>query len=132
MKKQGFTLIELLAVIVVLGVIAVLTVPLIGDSVSESKEKAYASQIGILKQAAQKYMKDNIDKLPNDSCCVKIDTLIREDYISATNKDKNGNYIVLNPKTKEPLTGSIKVQYNGNYNQYEYSYSESCTNYCQN
>ena len=48
MKKKGFTLIELLAVIVILGIIAVITVPIIGGILENSKEGAFkASSLSI-------------------------------------------------------------------------------------
>ena len=38
MKNKGFTLIELLAVIIVLGLIAIITVPKINDQIEQSKK----------------------------------------------------------------------------------------------
>jgi len=40
MKSKGFTLIELLAVIVILGIIAVITVPIISDTMEKSRKDA--------------------------------------------------------------------------------------------
>lgn len=130
MNKKAFTLIELLAVIVVLGVIALLIFPNVDKTINETKEKSYARQISILEQAAKKYMKDNLNELPTDSCCVTIETLINSGYISAKDKDSTGNYVVINPITNEPLTGSIDVIYDEDYKQYEYNYSENCSSYC--
>ena len=47
--KKGFTLIELLAVIVILSVITLITIPMITNVIEESKKKALASSVqGIL------------------------------------------------------------------------------------
>ena len=49
MKEKGFTLIELLAVIVILSVITLITVPMITNVIEESKKKALVSSVqGIL------------------------------------------------------------------------------------
>ena len=45
MKKKGFTLIELLAVIVILSVITLITVPMITNVLEESKKKALVSSV---------------------------------------------------------------------------------------
>ena len=49
MKEKGFTLIELLAVIVILSVITLITIPMITNVIEESKKKALVSSVqGIL------------------------------------------------------------------------------------
>ena len=49
MKKKGFTLIELLAIIVILSVITLITIPMITNVIEESKKKALMSSVqGIL------------------------------------------------------------------------------------
>ena len=49
MKNKGFTLIELLAVIVILSVITLITIPMITNVIEESKKKALVSSVqGIL------------------------------------------------------------------------------------
>ena len=49
MKRKGFTLIELLAVIVILSVITLITVPMITSVIEESKKKALLSSVqGVL------------------------------------------------------------------------------------
>ena len=45
MKKKGFTLIELLAVIVILSVITLITIPMITNVIEESKKKALISSV---------------------------------------------------------------------------------------
>ncbi len=49
MKEKGFTLLELLAVIVILSVITLITVPMVMNVIEESKQKALVSSVqGIL------------------------------------------------------------------------------------
>ena len=53
--KKGFTLVELLATIVVLGVIALIAIPTVMDSVATAKEQAALSSIDGLIKAAENY-----------------------------------------------------------------------------
>ena len=55
MKRKGFTLIELLAVIVILSVITLITVPMITNVLEESKKKALASSVEGLVESANLY-----------------------------------------------------------------------------
>jgi len=54
-KKNGFTLVELLAIIIILGIIALITVPVILDIIDKSKE-------GAIKDSAYGYV-DAVNKL---------------------------------------------------------------------
>jgi type IV pilus assembly protein PilA len=61
MNKKGFTLIELLAVIVILAIIAIITSPLVLDSIALARDSSYrTSVINIAKIGedyyAQKYL----------------------------------------------------------------------------
>lgn len=45
MRQKGFTLLELLAVIVILAVVALITVPLIMNTIEDAKEGAYEESV---------------------------------------------------------------------------------------
>ena len=55
MNKKGFTLIELLAVIVILSVITLITIPMVTNVIEESKKKALVSSIQGLVESANLY-----------------------------------------------------------------------------
>ena len=59
MKEKGFTLIELLAVIVILSVITLITIPMVTNVIEESKKKALASSIQGLVESANLYAIEN-------------------------------------------------------------------------
>ena len=68
LKKKGFTLIEILAVIVILGVLAVLVVPSLIGIINDSKERAYELQIKTIETAAKDYITEHgltINELEN-------------------------------------------------------------------
>ena len=55
-SKKGFTLVELLGVLVVLGLISVIIVPKVIDSITTSKEAAYQTQVETIENAAKNLM----------------------------------------------------------------------------
>ena len=57
--KKGFTLVELLAVIIILGVIALITFPVIDNSIKKSKEESLQRTIDAIEQASYEYSVDN-------------------------------------------------------------------------
>ena len=59
MKNKGFTLVELLAVIVVLAIISIITIPMIGNVIEESKKKALEQSVNGLVEAARYYSIEN-------------------------------------------------------------------------
>ena len=59
MKNKGFTLVELLAVIVILAIISIITIPMIGNVIEESKKKALEQSVNGLVEAARYYSIDN-------------------------------------------------------------------------
>lgn len=65
MKNKGFTLVELLAVITLLGIIALITIPVVTNTMSKQKEKLYYDQLNQLIKAAQNWGTDNNDTLIN-------------------------------------------------------------------
>ena len=75
MKKnnKGFTLIELLAVIVIMGILAIMVIPRISDLVMETREEIYLQDAKKLMAQAQYRMSSNnveIEKPEMDECIV--------------------------------------------------------------
>lgn len=72
MNRKGFTLIELLAVIVVLGLVVLISVPIISDAYTKSKIKSEEVFVDRLTQAIDSYVKLNSDTISfsckSDSC----------------------------------------------------------------
>ncbi len=115
--KKGFTLIELLAVIVIIGLIGVITIPIITKVIYSNQNKAYEIQASKIEDAARSWSTQNIGLIEKDSDnYVTISTLLNQGYI-----DQNE---VINPKTKETMTGCVKISYVSLYNQYEYKYGD--------
>lgn len=86
--NKGFTLIELLAVLVILGIIAVLTIPTIRDVLYESQDNAYNLIVKKIETRANDYVIDKkLDATitATNPVDVFLSQLLSENYI--TNKD---------------------------------------------
>lgn len=65
--KKGFTLVELIAVLVILGLISLITIPTVNNSLKKYKNSLFEDSIKNIEQAAKNWGADNIGKLPNDA-----------------------------------------------------------------
>ena len=117
MNKKGFTLIELLAVIVVLGVVLLLAMPSILDSINASRNSSYKILIGNIKTAAETYYQeceygDLSDESKYGAYACKIDGNTITTTIGAlantgilkVSADDSGDLIVKDPRKKEDNT----------------------------
>lgn len=122
--KKGYTLVEVLAVIIVLSVIGLIAIPAVRTSVETSKQKAYNSQIEIIKNEAKKWAATNNELLPVDNSVYKLSirTLISDGYINNT---ENGKLKDPRDETKN-IDGCVYISYEELYNQYLYEYKEEC------
>ena len=62
MKKKGFTLIELLAVIVILAVIALISMPLVLNTINKAKEGSNKNSVYGIVEAAELYASGQLIK----------------------------------------------------------------------
>lgn len=84
MKKNGFTLVELLAVIIILGILAVIAIPKIQESLYESKDAAYEMLVLRISEKASIYVDEhNLETEITSTNPVKVylSTLIDYGYI---------------------------------------------------
>ncbi|WP_411345838.1 type II secretion system protein [Paenibacillus sp. WLX1005] len=94
--EKGFTLIELLAVIVILGIIAVIAVPLIGNIINKSRTDADVNTASQVYNAARMYViNQNNGDFTNQS--VTVTQMQTGNFLDAT--------LVL-PSTKKTLNGT--------------------------
>ena len=60
-KSKGFTLIELISVIILMGVIALITVPIIKDTIESAREKNFKnSALGLIEAANEYYLNSKL------------------------------------------------------------------------
>lgn len=119
--KKGFTLIEVLAVIVILGLLIAMVSPVVNNLLGDSEDALSDKQVDSIVKASKKYMVEHSELLPenSDSTAIYISDLIDNGVID--------NDEVIDPKTKEEMNGCVVVNYNENFNQYEYNYRDDCS-----
>jgi len=91
--RKGFTLIEMLAVLVILSVIALITIPIVSNQMNEAKQNLYDKQVNTMIEATKNWSADNLDKMQeNQNVYVTLGELQDDGYLN-----KN----IENPKTKK-------------------------------
>lgn len=111
MKNKAFTLVELLGVIVLLGILSVVIIPKVGDSLENSKETALLTQEEQIKKAAYDFLIDHTELLDeSNTITLKLGIL------------KQGGYLpikLVNPKTRKPLSNESTITITKIENKYE-------------
>lgn len=148
--KNGFTLIELIMVITLLGIIALITVPAIGNSINKSKEEAYKENKKLIVNAGKQYILycnginsdgNSCTGIPtyivsNTQFCVKVATLKKAGFLSKDNI-KNPKYASGSSDPEKNFqffdNGSVIVNATIQTNEkvkYSYEYSSTSSNTC--
>lgn len=103
MNKKGLTIVELLAVLVVIGLMAVVIFPVITGNINDSQNKTNEIQKASIKEAAESYVADNVGLnifLNKDTEEITLNTLIENGYLTGDySNPKNGkDYDLINSK----------------------------------
>ncbi len=111
MNKKGFTLIELIIVIAILGIILVISIPKILDTISVSKNKFYSEQKRRLEEASLKYINEIYIPTTQNNIIISKDTLIEKGYIEEIYdiEDKTSicdAYVIMKNINTVPITES--------------------------
>lgn len=117
MKRNAFTLLELLAVITILGIIAVLISTTSIRLINNSKKSLYEEQVNTIEEAAKKWAIANTGEMPMDSsdeAKVDIIKLNTDGYLDSDQ--------LTDPRDNTKLCGHVKITYNDNNNQYNYTF----------
>ena len=123
--KKGFTLVELIGVIIILGLISLITIPVVTKSISKYKVQLHDNAINSIIIAAKNWGAENIGLLPNDYsssnevCSSKINKkeysklyisvqeLIDNGYIGK--KDSDGKFIITDPATNKAFCNKAYI-----------------------
>jgi prepilin-type N-terminal cleavage/methylation domain-containing protein len=111
MKKNGFTLVEILAVLIILGVLVVLTIPAYTSVYNTLKRENLKGKITQVQTAAKKYgetIKDEIQDTKEMCYTTTIAQLIRDGYLAS---DVEKEPALINPTDNSKLTGDVKICY---------------------
>src|SRR5574344_1493835 len=104
MNKKGFTLIELLAVILILGIIALIAIPAVNNIIKESKKEAAKVSASNYIEAIEKQA--TLNQLKNEKIIVDgIYTPLELEYygvkISGTNPSIESNILIEDGQVKD-------------------------------
>lgn len=123
MNKKAFTLIEIVGVIIVIGVIGLITFPVVNSTIKNTREKSYNAQVSHIIESSKKWGVKNVESLPDvgESIEVSISMLIENGFIENTIDGK-----LKNPINGEDMNGCVKITYSTEYNQHIYEYKEVC------
>ena len=106
MNKKGFTLVELLAVIVLLGLIGILTVPVVEKIIRDNREKVNQVNIDTILNAAYDYAQMNPRYLPDNVNGSKGTIILLDDLY------KNGllKEDMVNPTTEKGYGAASEIE----------------------
>ncbi|MBN2876560.1 MAG: prepilin-type N-terminal cleavage/methylation domain-containing protein [Bacilli bacterium] len=105
-NERGLTLIELIAVLVILGIIAAIAVPTIGNTINAQRERAAEAEWSAIMSSAELYLAQNSD------ATFSMDDLFNNDYISENvvlESDDEGTIITSSTDIFEDDGGSVAI-----------------------
>ena len=106
-NRKGFTLVELLAVIVILALLLVISVPAVSKWIDRSRKENLDSQKSMLVMATQSYIENHTESLPKavgESTKIKASDLTAINYLNSDIKDgsdrncTNNSYVTITKK----------------------------------
>lgn len=133
--KKGFTLAELLGVIVVLGLLAMIAVPAVTDSLNKYKKNLCNTQISYMIESARNWGADHLLQLPEEGQILKITVseLIQQGYMEGDRDAVNAEdqLKVRNPNTKEYFTPDPVITISKSGKKYVYKMDNTTLNSCK-
>ena len=113
--KKGFTLIELMAVIVIIGLISITTVPLITTRLKDKQKEVDETRNQLIYSAASLYVSDTVSEIgDNSTFCIRINDLVNNGYLDAS----IGEEVSFNKV--------VKVDYKDKFKEYDIVDSTNC------
>ncbi len=116
MNKKGFTLVELLAIIVLLGLVALLSFNAIDKYIKQSRDKMYETQVNNIILSAKNWGVDHPLLLPQyegDTKEITLGFLMDEGYVDLE---------IENPKTRKQFSKHIVILITKKEEIYEYEF----------
>ena len=120
--KKGFTLVEMLAVITIIGLLALLTVPAIDSMIKENKNTIYELQEQQILDALKEYASENALTLEDENT-ITLGDLKRSGLI-----EKN----IRNPKTNQCFANDIELNITRDGNSFIYAIDRETISFCGN
>ena len=119
-KKSGFTLVELIGVVILLGLIALIAIPPIMNSVRKTKGEISDASKEILYSATASYLSAHENEYPKTNgnvYCITLSDLVKEEYLATE---------VYDSVTGEPISLDNKVEVIVGNGSYSYNLNNNC------
>ncbi len=117
MKKKGFTLVELLAVIVIIAVVALITIPMILNVIEEARKNSYKeSAMGYVDAIEKKIVKDQLKNTNTDytgEYSINKETITKKNENAALIPILDTISLTLKIKGTLPDTGNVVIDKKG-------------------
>lgn len=122
--KKGFTLAELLAVLILISIIAIVSIPVVINTIKTYKKTLCEKSLDELIVAAQNWAASNRNLMPSNNptlelCgnndtdfCISVPDLIDEGFLDED---------TVNPKTKQPFSNNLVVRITKEDKKYYYN-----------
>ena len=102
---------------IILAVIALITVPVIDNSIESSREKSLERTIDSIEEAAYRYSIENDIGYPSEQQALYLNEIQSKGFLSSS---------IINPVTNEELSGCVWYYWDTTYNQYIFEYDMEC------
>ncbi len=116
--KKGFTLIELLAVIIILAIIALITIPIIDKSLESIRQAAYDRAVDNIVNAARNYSVSNDLGYSTTRLPLFVSELQDEGFLTLDIKS---------PIDESEMNGCVWYYWDEDHKQYIFEYDNICT-----
>lgn len=121
MNKKGFTLIEILAVVTIMGLLFIIAIPKISNSLNSKKKEIDTTTKTMVINAAKLYINDHHSKFEKEKgkiYCLPIVTLTKHEYLESPVKNITDDVDITNSK-------SVKISYDDEF-KYEIVGKKEC------
>ena len=121
-KKNGFTLIEILAVVTIIGLIFILVLPKITNSLKNKKGDVDRTTTNLVLSATKLYVSDHsskFEKTDGNISCMPLHQLVRKGYLEGPVKNVTDDKDITNGK-------SVRITYDKGF-KYELVDSNECS-----
>ena len=116
--NKAFTLIELLGVLIILAVIALITFPIVDNSIQSGRQSAYDRTIESIVSAARNYSASNNLGYPTEKYPLFVSELQDEGFLALDIKS---------PIDESEMNGCVWYYWDEDYKQYIFEYDNVCT-----
>ena len=123
MKRNGFTLTEMIAVIAIIGVILLITIPVLNNMLTNNKEEKYMFYVETVEKAIYSYADLEYPMTVSVSQSITLNNLINNKYLKSFSED--GVTVAGNPSFSFTKTnGKVDIT---SPNPFELTFSDGTT-----